>query len=275
MSLSAEYLQFSQQIIANHDIPEVASIHLPILINEPKKNDEFGFVFLADGTAAPFYTSLEDTLTELWTHFSPEKFKPTPIPTILDWLISDKLERRAIAFGAYNAMSQHLLAKSNLFDKNQATNMKQHDIMQSSGRVGMVGYFRPLVEQLLNQDKPVLLVEKNPDRVELQDGLTLASGPEDLNHCDDILCTASTLFNNSLEEILQYKRKDAYFALIGPSASGLPDILFKHGIDEVGGIRITDESALRSALSKQASWGFAGEKYRLYRSSYPGIDKLL
>lgn len=275
MNFSTEYHEFSQQLIDQYAIPDVISIHLPLLVDEPKKRDEFGFVFLADGTAAPFYTSLDDTLSRLWQRFAPDQFNPTPIAPLLDWLVADEPELRSIAFGAFNATSQHLLTRSGWFDRELGSKEQNHDIMNPARRLGMVGYFRPLIERLLARGKSVLVVEKNPDRVEPQHGLTLASGPDALRECDDILCTASTLINDSLADILQYKRADAYFALIGPSGSGLPDVLFRHGVDEIGGIRITDESALKTMLSQQEAWGDAGEKYRLYRASYPGINQML
>jgi uncharacterized protein (DUF4213/DUF364 family) len=275
MNFSTEYLELSRRLIARHPIPDVVSIHLPKLVDEPEKRDEFGFVFLADGTAAPFYTSLDDTLARLWRRFPPDQFQPSPIAGLLDWLVADELEQRALAVGAFNAMSQHLLARSGWFDQKRGTNDEKHDVMNSPGRLGMVGYFGPLIERLLARGKPVLVVENNPDRVKPQDGLTLASGPEALRDCDDILCTASTLINDSLDQILQHKRDDAYLALIGPSGSGLPDVLFRHGVDEVGGFRVTNHNALKSALAQDDSWGDSGEKYRLYRASYPGIDHLL
>lgn len=275
MNLSAEYLKFSKQLTTQYQIPEVVSILLPPMVNEPKKKDEFGFLILADGTAAPFYTSLDDTLSRLWQSFPPDSFKPTPISALLEWFTENQLELRAMAFGAYNAMSQHLLARSRVFDEIKRSSITTYDIMQSKGQLGMVGYFRPLIDRLLNQGQSVIVVEKNPDRVEPKEGLTLASSPEVLNQCDDIICTASTLINDTLDDILRHKRADAYLALIGPSASGLPDVLFRNGIDEIGGIRITNQTRLRSAFSLQTSWGDAGEKYQLFKTSYPGIGQLV
>lgn len=275
MNFSTEYHELANRLLDQHTIPDVVSIHLPTPVDNPEKPDEFGFLFLADGTAAPFYTSLDDTLIRLWKRFPPNQFKPTPVLKLVQGLIADELEQRALAIGTFNAMSQYLLAQSGWLDQDNTSKENQHDLMRSTGRLGMVGYFGPLIEKLLERGKSVLVLEKNPDRVKPHPGLTLAEGPEALLECDDIICTASTLINNSLHEILRYKRADAYLALIGPSGSGLPDVLFRHGVDEVGGFHVTSETALKKALSEQASWGGAGIKYRFFRTTYPGFEKLL
>ncbi len=63
--------------------------------------------------------------------------------------------------------------------------------------------------------------------------------------------------------------------LIGPSGSGLPDVLFEHGVHAVGGVSFDDTSALREALRRRESWGSAGSKYELTSANYPGFEVLL
>jgi len=142
-------------------------------------------------------------------------------------------------------------------------------------RVGMVGYFCPLVERMLEKGVEVLVVEKKPERVELVEGLELAGDASELARCDQVLCTASTLINDSLEDILRHSRGCRRFSLIGPSGSGLPDPLFKRGVESVGGIDFFDLDALHEALEQQVSWGHAGHKYQLTPEAYPGVGELL
>jgi len=79
----------------------------------------------------------------------------------------------------------------------------------------------------------------------------------------------------TLDEILAVRNNTTRLSLIGPSGSGLPDILFKHGVDAVGGIKFHDNKALLDALDKQEKWGHAGEKYQLTTVNYPGVSQLL
>lgn len=66
MTLDQQYLQLTKKICNHISIPPVVSVHLPNPINDVEKPDEFGFIFLQDGCVGPFYTSLEDSLQQLW-----------------------------------------------------------------------------------------------------------------------------------------------------------------------------------------------------------------
>ncbi len=262
------------------EIPAVAGIHLPRPVEEEQKADEFGFVFLADGTAAPFYTSLDDALQKLWQQYPDGHSCQVETIELIEYFDSDDAALNALALGAFNAMSQHVMARAGYSPAEFRANSNPLDSSSSrrgrtTTRVGMVGYFRPMIARLLEQGNTLLVLEKNPARVELQAGVELTTNPADLLNCERILCTASTLINGTLGDILQYKNELAHFSLIGPSGSGLPDILFQHGVDDVGGVLIQDLPALKASLQRQESWSHAGQKYQLSQKQYPGITELL
>lgn len=280
MNFAQEYLQLARNIMSQIDIPAVSGIHLPHPVEEEQKADEFGFVFLQDGTAAPFYTSLDDALQQLWQKYPDGRSCQAETSTLIEYLDSDEESLKALALGAFNAMSQHVMARAGYspaeFRANPDPLVNTPSRRgRSSTQIGMVGYFRPMIARLLEQGNTLLILEKNPARVELQPGVKLTTNPADLLHCERILCTASTLINGTLGEILQYKNESAHFSLIGPSGSGLPDVLFEHGVDDVGGILIQDLAALRGSLERQESWSHAGQKYQLSQQQYPGITELL
>jgi uncharacterized protein len=280
MNFAQEYLQLAQSIMAQIEIPAVAGIHLPRPVEEEQKADEFGFVFLEDGTAAPFYTSLDDALEQLWKKYPDGHSCQVEIRELIEYLDSDEPSLNALALGAFNAMSQHVMARAGYSPAEFRTNPNPLEDSsarrgRSTKRIAMVGYFRPMIARLLEQGNTLLVLEKNPARVELQAGVELTTNPADLLNFDRILCTASTLINGTLGEILQYKKESAHFSLIGPSGSGLPDVLFQHAVDDVGGILIQDVPALKVSLEKQESWSHAGQKYQLSQQQYPGITDLL
>lgn len=272
MNFTREYIQLAQDVFARAKIPDVTGIHLPHPVDETEKQDEFGFVFLEDGTAAPFYTSLDDTLHQLWTLYPDGHSCTAQTLGLVKNLDSDSAALKALAVGAFNAMSQYVMAAAGYSPLKSAQDDKAYKAGQ---QIGMVGYFRPLVERYLQQGVSLLVLEKNPARVEMQAGIELSNNPADLLNCEQILCTASTLINGSLREILQYKKASAHFSLVGPSGSGLPDILFRHGVDDVGGIMIKDLAGLKKSLSVQQSWGHAGNKYQISKQDYPGVSALL
>ena len=143
------------------------------------------------------------------------------------------------------------------------------------GTVGVVGFFRPLIEQFLASGLRVIVIEKQPDRVPADLPVDVQMQPSALATCDFVLCTASTLINDTLDEILASVHPNADIQLLGPSASGLPDVLFSRGVRSVGGVMIEDLARLKRAMQREESWGKSGRKYMLTPETYPGLDALL
>jgi uncharacterized protein (DUF4213/DUF364 family) len=138
----------------------------------------------------------------------------------------------------------------------------------------MVGYFCPLVDKRPEQGCEVLILEQSPERIAERSDVSVTCEPNDLRNCKLVLCTASTLINDTLEELLEVVSEVAKFELIGPSGSGLPDPLFARGVASVGGISFADKRRLLELLGRGESWGTAGRKYQLSASNYPGLDRV-
>ncbi len=68
-----------------------------------------------------------------------------------------------------------------------------------------------------------------------------------------MIVTGVTLVNHTLEKILQIARKDAEIAVIGPTASMLPDALFARGVRVVGGVWVKKPDELLDVLAAGGS----------------------
>lgn len=278
MSITNEYLDLFAYISRQISLPKIKSIYLPEPVEDSEQKDDFGFVILDDDSAGAFYCNLENTLEQLKEFYSETTVVNEKTLSLIEKFSSDSLPDRAVALGVINAVSQHIFHRARFSppDKKSANTSSTGISKPKAGeRLGMIGYFSPLIERLLEKNIEVLVVEKNPARVVSQNGVTLSENVTDLKRCDHILCTASTLVNNTLDEVLENSRQAKSFSLIGPSGSSLPDILFNHGVDAVGGFHVDDLSALQHALMDQQSWGHTGNKYQLTPESYPGIEALL
>ncbi len=105
MNLNTETIKLAQEVSAEIDIPGITSIHLPKPVEQQEKPDTFGFVFLEDGSAGPFYTSLNKCLGELWRLYPDGKSCNTDCIELIEYFDGDSLALRSIALGAFNAMS--------------------------------------------------------------------------------------------------------------------------------------------------------------------------
>jgi uncharacterized protein (DUF4213/DUF364 family) len=273
-SISGAYRRIGERLAALPGCPPIDGLYLPAPVPDETFRDEFGFVFLEDGSVGPFYVSMGDILAQLWRrHPEPAHCKLDARTLLLGFAGSD-LAERALALGAYNALSAWLYRASGFAPPDRGANSGLSDTPPGIC-VGMVGYFCPLIEKLTAQGCEVLVLERAPERVASAPGVSVTSSPGDLRDCTRILCTASTLINDSLKEILNDAGREKVIELIGPSGSGLPDPLLARGVASIGGVSFEDRRRLIAHLQRGESWGAAGRKYQLDEASYPGLEALL
>lgn len=272
MSINEDYLRLTDILAAALPPIQVSAVYLPELIDDGVYRDEFGFVVLEDGSIGPFYVSLEPILRTLWGRYPrPGDGRGDPVE-LARGLNRGDLTARALAMGAFNALSRRLMRCAGFEppDRGVGKEVKGTD---SQVLVGVVGYFRPVVDRLVEAGREVLVLERQPERVPERPHLRLTTRPADLAECGLVLCTASVLINDTLDEILGACVGSAV-ELIGPTGSGLPDALFARGVSGVGGIAFDDPDRLREVLARGEPWGMAGRKYQIRAEDYPGVNVL-
>jgi len=80
-----------------------------------------------------------------------------------------------------------------------------------------------------------LSLKKKEQLVQRYPNLPITLEPKELSTCNKILCTSTTILNNSLDEILAHCPPAAFVSIIGPTAGYFPDPLFARGVDVMGG----------------------------------------
>jgi uncharacterized protein (DUF4213/DUF364 family) len=76
---------------------------------------------------------------------------------------------------------------------------------------------------------------------------------ETIAAADVLIITGVTLLNHTLQPILAAARPDAEIAVIGPTASLLPDALFARGVRVMGGVRVKKPDELLDVLAAGGS----------------------
>ena len=274
MSINRDYLTLAEQLLGVFPDARIAGLYLPQPVPDETFRDEFGFVFLSDGSIGPFYVSMGDILLPLWQRFPTPEGVAMPAADALRGLSEAELAGRALAIGTFNALSRSLFRRAGYQPPDRGAGSGVGDLA-GAGMVGMVGYFCPLVDKLTDAGIPVRVLEQATERVPDRHLVSVTARPGDLADCPKVLCTASVLINDTLDELLTACDRGTAFELVGPSGSGLPDALFARGVSRVGGILFDDEPLLRETLSRGESWGRAGRKYQISAEDYPGIEHLL
>ena len=273
MAINDDYLHIGERMANTLGHTTISGLYLPAPVVDETFRDEFGFVFLSDDSVGPFYVSMGNILRTLWKRYpKPQQYTGNAID-LLQGFMEQNLATRALALGTYNALSAALFRASGYLPPERGPTLDLGD-MPTETWVGMVGYFCPLVDRLNAQGCKVLILEQSPERVTERADVSVSREPNDLRNCKLVLCTASTLINDTLEELLEAVSGFGRFELIGPSGSGLPDPLFARGVASVGGIEFVDKRRLLELLGRGESWGAAGRKYNITASLYPGLDRL-
>ncbi len=111
--------------------------------------------------------------------------------------------------------------------------------MPEGARVAVVGAFVPVLRTLRRRGGEWWVVERDPRtlrRDELPHFVPAERGPEVFGRADVLVITGVSLLYHTLEAILDAARPGAEIAVMGPTASMLPEPLFDRGVRVVGGV---------------------------------------
>ena len=116
------------------------------------------------------------------------------------------------------------------------------------------------------------MIEKNPRLIQKYPELPISLDATKLSTCNKVLCTSTTILNNSLDEVLSHCAPEALVSVIGPTAGYFPDPLFNRGVDVVGGRVVKDAAPFIQLLREQKRWGAATRKICFQKRTYMGIE---
>lgn len=273
-TIADELLDIVNQVAGCLSLPRVARVWLPRDLGNPRRSAEFGALVLEDGSVGLFYVLLEHTRTEIASLGSQGSWAGRNPADIARGFRSAEPAEKALGLGAVNAISQHTIRVSGLPIDTETSSMASFD-PQPEDRIGMVGFFPPLVERLRSRNIDLTVIELKPSLVQEHERYRVTLDPTALRRCNKILCTSTILLNDSIDSLLAFCEQAEHVAIIGPSAGFLPDPLFARGIDTVGGHQVLDAEGFIARCEAEKKWGQTSRKYCIHRQSYPGFRELL
>jgi uncharacterized protein (DUF4213/DUF364 family) len=134
--------------------------------------------------------------------------------------------------------------------------------------VGMVGLFPPLLKYLRGSGAELVIVEKNSQLVDRFPNLHVSLDVAELQRCNKVLCTSTTLLNDTLDEVLHHCTAAEHISVLGPTAGYFPDPLFARGVHVLGGRLVNDGMRLLQLIAQQQRWGEATQKLCFQVSEY-------
>lgn len=145
---------------------------------------------------------------------------------------------RVIGVATINALSQIVLKQQHERYSVLEGNTLDHVNIRPGESVAMVGNIKPLVPAIKSKTTRLRVFERGGS---LEEGVLPDAASEELiPEADLVFITGSAIANGTIGRLLQLSGKARHVILVGPSASMVPDPLFKRGVDLIGGVIVTN-----------------------------------
>lgn len=183
---------------------------------------------------------------------------------LLDDVLNDATSpsplKSTIGIAAINAVSHKVLFGGD-YKKHKA--ILGLDVLDSieirpTDTVAMIGAFTPYIKRLKGNVKKLYVFERNPEAV-LKGEVPLYSEESSrklLPKADVVIASGATIVNHTIGGILSLSGHAREVILSGPTASMVPDPLFKRGVTAIGGVKVNDVDRMLKVVSEAGS-GYA------------------
>jgi len=271
MSLKDEFRKMVTELTTKFALPPITDIFLPPFYKGAQPKDaQFMAISLEGGAAGVSYVLLPDETMEEYIALQPQDFIwKDPLGFALDFG-SDNPIKEMISLAAINAICQHVMRATN-FDVGYAPDSMGLLPVSAGDRIGMVGLFYGLAKKIKRAGAELVVIEKNDELIEEFPDLPITLDTTKLSTCNKVLCTSTTILNNSLDEILAHCSSDAFVSIIGPTAGYFPDPVFTRGVDVVGGRIVKNGELFLQRIAGKKRWGDATQRIFFQKETYTGI----
>jgi uncharacterized protein len=274
MAITRWLVEAAERIDGALGSTRVRRVILPPIMEKPGKEGEFLAVQLDDGSVGLAFAILGDTLEALHAR-APDGVKPgiAAMELVRGYATGD-LPARVLGLATINALARRLYDRAG-FVPDDSTDSFGSLALAPGDRLGMVGYFTPLIREARALGIPVTVLELRAELVREEPGLSVTLDAKRLSACNKIVSTSTLLLNDTFEQVSALWRSADAVAIVGPSAGCPPDPLFAAGVSAVGTAWVVDSETFLARLDAGEKWGSSSRKVTLTKQGYPGLDALL
>jgi len=271
MSLKNEFTKMITQLAEKFAIPPIENIFLPPFHPGGQPKDaQFMAISLEGGAAGVSFVLVPDEKMKEYKALQSQEFAgKNPQEFALEFGSHDPV-KEILSLAAINAICQHVMRQTN-FAIDEATDSMGLLSVSEGDRIGMVGFFFGLIKTIEKAGAEMVIIEKNQKYIQKYPHLPVTLDASQLSTCNKILCTSTTILNNSLDEILAHCAPEAFVSIIGPTAGYFPDPLFARGVDVVGGRIVKNGTTFLQQLAEKKRWGEATRRTCFQKKTYTGI----
>jgi uncharacterized protein len=190
--------------------------------------------------------------------FDPVKVSGMKVTEIFPSLESPEPIKRAVAVAALNALSAMCWNKGLTGGHRVRERADAQDYIKihSESSVAVFGAIIPVMRMLKKRGGTWWVIERDSKTLkddELQHYVPWGQSEEIIKKADVLIITGVSLLNSSLEPILSLARTGVEIAVLGPTASMVPEPMFQRGARVVGGVWVKRPDELLNVLASGGS----------------------
>ena len=177
---------------------------------------------------------------------------------ILSYALDRNVLKSAIGVAMLNAVSQLILESVEPAGFSIVKDTDGFDLLRilPHETVSLVGAFGPYIHRLKMMGNPFFVIERNPQTLrpdEMKFFRSEAEAGATLEQSDVAILTGTAIVNQSIDSILRHLNHKKRTAIIGPTASMIPEAFFRRGVSIMAGVRITDPERMATVLKQGGS----------------------
>jgi uncharacterized protein len=182
----------------------------------------------------------------------------SPVSEVLKYSMDPNVLKSAIGVATLNALTQWII---DLEEKGKYQVIQDKDgfdllEIQPHETVSLIGAFGPYIRRLKTMGNPFFIIEKNAQTLKPDEMKYFKPESEMRNALEKssvVIITGTAIVNHTIDPILSMITNGKRTAIIGPTASMLPDAFFKRGLQVMAGVKILDSDLMIKILKQGGS----------------------
>ncbi|MBI5569119.1 MAG: DUF364 domain-containing protein [Desulfomonile tiedjei] len=199
-------------------------------------------VQIDDGRAGVAYTLARGSFGGCSAFTGTRPLSGRPVADLLRYLSSESLVESSLGLATANALANAAPSRGVAGDVSQVVELLLTD------RVAMVGFFAPLVAALQDRVADLEIFEEHSGSVaHLRPSSDAVSV---IPTCDVALITATSIVNDTIDELLEAARHCRESVVLGPSTPLIPDVFEPTAVTWLSGMAVHDAEGLLQVVSE-------------------------
>jgi len=181
-----------------------------------------------------------------------------PVSEILKYSLDPNVLKSAIGVATLNALSQLIIESEHGVEYPIVKDTDGFDLLkiQPTETASLIGAFGPYIRRLKIMGNPFFIVERNTQTLrpeEMKYYRPESEIPSVFEESDVVIVTGTAIVNHSIDTVLSFLGDGKRTAIIGPTASMIPDAFFERSVNVMAGVRILEPDLMIKVLKQGGS----------------------